>query len=75
MIEYERIIERRFEMARKRKDQESNDSNKDRITILVDIDVIEALNELADAKNISRNALIASLLGKAVKSKLSKGVK
>lgn len=59
-------------MPRLRKDQAAV-SSKDRLTILAPVDIIEALNRMADAKGISRNALICQMLSKATKAKAKKG--
>lgn len=52
-------------MPRLRKDQEK--SEKDRFSVLASVELITALNRMADAKGVSRNALIAQLLTKAAK--------
>jgi predicted HicB family RNase H-like nuclease len=52
-------------MPRLRKDQKP--SEKDRFSVLVSIELVDALNRMADAKGVSRNALIAQLLTKAAK--------
>ena len=59
-------------MPRLRKDQ-AVVGNKDRLTILAPVDIIEVLNRMADAKGISRNALICQLLSKATKPRVKKG--
>lgn len=59
-------------MPRLRKDQAVVGS-KDRLTILAPVDIIEVLNRMADAKGISRNALICQLLSKATKPRAKKG--
>lgn len=58
-------------MPRLRKDQIT--TAKDRFSVLAPVEVIEALNELADAKGMTRNALVVQLLSKATKSKKRKG--
>lgn len=52
-------------MPRLRKDQQGTE--KDRFSVLVAVEIVYALNRMADAKGISRNALIAQLLTKAAK--------
>lgn len=53
-------------MPRLRKDQ-NQASEKDRFSVLVSIELVDALNRMADAKGVSRNALITQLLTKAAK--------
>lgn len=53
-------------MPRLRKDQ-NQPSEKDRFSVLVSIELVDALNRMADAKGVSRNALITQLLTKAAK--------
>jgi hypothetical protein len=58
-------------MPRLRKDQFTTE--KERFTVLAPVDVIEALNQLADAKGMTRNALVVQVLSKATKAKKRKG--
>jgi hypothetical protein len=58
-------------MPRLRKDQFTTE--KERFTVLAPVDVIEALNQLADAKGVTRNALVVQVLSKATKAKKRKG--
>ena len=58
-------------MPRLRKDQLMTD--KDRFTVLAPVEIIEALNQLADAKGMTRNALVVQVLAKATKAKKRKG--
>jgi predicted HicB family RNase H-like nuclease len=53
-------------MPRLRKDQ-NQASEKDRFSVLASVELIDALNRMADAKGVSRNALITQLLTKAAK--------
>ena len=57
-------------MPRLRKDQAT--TAKDRFSVLAPVEVIEALNELADAKGMTRNALVVLLLSKATKPRKAK---
>jgi hypothetical protein len=59
-------------MPRLRKDQ-APAGEKDRFSVLAPVEVIEALNRMADIKGITRNALIVQLLSKATKAKKRKG--
>ena len=42
-------------------------AQKDRFSVLASVELITALNRMADTKRISRNALIIQLLTKALK--------
>ena len=53
-------------MPRLRKDQ-NQASEKDRFSVLASVELIDALNRMADAKGVSRNALIVQALTKAAK--------
>ena len=58
-------------MPRLRKDQ-APAGEKDRFSVLAPVEVIEALNRMADIKGITRNALIVQLLSKAMAPRKAK---
>lgn len=57
-------------MPRLRKDQAA--TAKDRFSVLAPVEVIEALNRMADIKGMTRNALIVQLLIKATAPRKAK---
>ena len=56
---------REVDMSGLRKDKAP--AQKDRFSVLASVELITALNRMADTKRISRNALIIQLLTKALK--------